>query len=112
MIRNETRGTVLATDVRHATNPWKRFMGLMGMTRLDPGAALVFPGEKGVHTHFMRFPIDVLYYDGERRVLDVDHVLRPWRFAAIRWRAAGVIELPAGTCRETGTQPGDQLSFS
>jgi uncharacterized protein len=109
MIRNQTRGTVLATEVRWATNPWTRFMGLMGRASLPAGEALVFPGEKGVHTHFMRFPIDVVFYDRDRRVVDVTHALRPWRFSAIRWRATGLIELPAGTAEQTGTQAGDQL---
>jgi uncharacterized membrane protein (UPF0127 family) len=111
MIRNETRGAVLATSVRWATTPWTRFLGLMGRAQLPVGEALVFPGEKGVHTHFMRFPIDVVFYDRDGVVVDIAHALRPWRFSAYRRNAAGVIELPAGMARTTHTAVGDRLTI-
>ncbi|HEU5315231.1 MAG TPA: DUF192 domain-containing protein [Chloroflexota bacterium] len=112
MIRNETRGALLATAERYARNPWTRFLGLMGRRNLPAGEALVFPGEKSVHTHFMRFPIDVVFYDRDGVVIEVAHALRPWRFSAIKWTAAGLIELPAGTARATSTQIGDRLNLS
>jgi len=84
-------------------------MGLMGRKSLPSGNALVFPGEKGVHTHFMRFPIDVVFYDRDEVVVDVAHALRPWRFSAYRRKAAGVIELPPGTAQATGMAIGDRL---
>ena len=110
-IRNETRGTTLAAQAREATNPWTRFWGLMGRASLPAGEALVFPGVKGVHTHFMRFPIDLVFYDARGVVLDVTPALRPWRFSSYRRKAAGVIELPAGAARATDTQIGDRLSL-
>ena len=79
---------------------------------LAPGGGLIFPGEKGVHTHFMRFPIDVVFYDRGLAVLDVVEALAPWRFSPYRWRARGLVELPAGTARATGTRPGDQLTVA
>jgi uncharacterized protein len=111
VIRNLSRDTVLATTVRWATDPWTRFRGLMGRAQLPAGEALVFPGVKGVHTHFMRFPIDVVFYDPDGVVVDVAHALRPWRFSAYRSNAAGVIELAAGTARATNTQVGDRLTL-
>ena len=111
MISNLTRGTVLATAGRRATDPWTRFWGLMGRRRLPTGEALVFPGVKGVHTHFMRFPIDVVFYDRDGVVVEVAHALRPWRFSAYLRKADGVIELPAGTARAARTEIGDQLTF-
>ena len=111
MIRNQTRGTILARDVRRATNPWTRLVGLMGRKTLPPGEALVFPGENGVHTHFMRFPIDVVFYDRDEVVIEIAHTLRPWRFSAYKRQAAGLIELPAGAARESATQVGDHLNL-
>jgi uncharacterized protein len=111
VIVNQTRGTVLATDVRRATNPWTRLRGLMWRASLPQGEALVFPGVKGVHTHFMRFPIDVVFYDRNGVVVEVAHALRPWRFSPYRRNAAGVIELPAGAARAAHTEAGDRLSL-
>jgi uncharacterized membrane protein (UPF0127 family) len=110
-IRNATQGTVLATDVRWARSPWRRFMGLMGRRGMAAGEALVFPGEKGVHTHFMRFAIDVVFYDREWVVVEVLQALRPWRFSPMKWKAAGVIELPAGAAAASGTRTGDRLTI-
>lgn len=109
-IKNLTRETVVAQDVRWATNPWTRFVGLMGRKAMGEGEALVFPGEKGVHTHFMRFPIDIVFYDRNWVVLRVLHSLRPWRFSPYVWGAAGVIELPAGSAAASGTATGDRLN--
>jgi uncharacterized membrane protein (UPF0127 family) len=112
VVHNLTRGTVLASSAETARNPWTRFVGLIGRARLPTGGGLVFPGERGVHTHFMRFPIDVVFYDRDRVVLDVAEHLRPWRFSPYRWRASGLIELPAGTVLATATRPGDALAFT
>jgi uncharacterized membrane protein (UPF0127 family) len=109
VISNVTRGTTLATDVRWATSPWARFIGLMGRAYFPVGEALVFPGERWIHTSFMRFPIDVVFYDPDSVVLGMSDTLRPWRVSAFSWKAAGAIELPAGTARETETHVGDRL---
>ncbi len=111
MVENLTRGTTLARVLKTARSPWDQFMGLMGRAALPSGEALLLPGTRGVHTHFMRFPIDVIFYDRDRRVLDVAHALRPWRFSAYHLRAAGAIELAEGVAQVSGTQCGDALAF-
>src|SRR5262245_64168628 len=111
-ITNVTRGAVLASNAETARNPWTRFVGLMGRASLPAGGGLIFPGEKGVHTHFMRFPIDVVFYDADRVVVDVIGELRPWHFSPYRFKARGLIELPAGTARATGTPSGDRLTIA
>ena len=126
MIRNETRETVVATETRWARDPVTRFFGLMGKASLASGAALIFPGEKGIHTHFMRFPIDVIFYAkdpdapakgqggqaGQRvRVVHLIHAMKPWRFSPYRLDAQGVIELPPGTLVAAKTETGDRLTL-
>ena len=108
-IANVTRGTVLARDARHASSLWARLVGLMGRRSLPEGQALIFDGTRGVHTHFMRFSIDLLFYDREQRAVQVIHALPPWRFSPYLRRDAGVIELPAGAIQRAATVPGDQL---
>ena len=86
-----------------------RFRGLMLTAALTPGTGLLFPRTSSVHTHFMRYPIDVVFLDTDRRVLSIRHRLRPWRFASARG-AASVLELPAGACAELGLTVGEKLS--
>lgn len=83
----------------------------MGRPDLPGGQALVFPGARGIHTHFMRFAIHVVFYGPDGRVVAQAHAMAPWLFSNYHRTAAGVIELPSGTLRATGTEPGDQLSL-
>jgi uncharacterized protein len=86
-----------------------RLRGLMLTASLKPGTGLLFPRTSSVHTHFMRYPIDVVFLDAERRVVAIRHALRPWRFASARG-AAAVLELAAGTCARIGLAVGETLS--
>jgi uncharacterized membrane protein (UPF0127 family) len=111
LVRNLSKETLLAADAAVAKAPWTRMIGLMGQASLPGGKALIFPGTQGVHTHFMRFPIDLLFYDRAQRVYAVAHAVKPWRFSPYHLRAKGVIELPAGALVATRTEPGDQLAI-
>jgi len=88
-----------------------RFRGLMGAARLPSGSGLLLPRTSSVHTHFMRFPIDVVFLDAEWRIVSVVEGLRPWRFAAAK-EASSVLELQAGECGRLGLAEGDVLSVS
>jgi uncharacterized protein len=82
-----------------------RMRGLLGRDGLEPGAGMLLRREPSIHTFFMRFPIDVVFFDKTNTVLKVVPNLRPWRAAAAR-RAAGVLELPAGTAAAAGLRTG------
>jgi uncharacterized membrane protein (UPF0127 family) len=106
---DERTGQVVGANVRTAEGAWGSFVGLMFKKELPAGHGLLFQPAKGIHTHFMRFPIDLIYLDKSNRVTKVRADMRPWRFDFTN--AAGVIEMNAGTAREMDIQPGDQLRF-
>ena len=56
----------------------------------------------------MKFPIDLVYLDKQRKVRKVRSAVRPWRLSACLL-AHSVLELPAGTVKQSGTQAGDEL---
>ena len=58
---------------------------------------------------FMRFPIDAIFIDRDRRVVRTAERLAPWVFSVGARGARDVLELPAGTVARTGTQAGDEL---
>jgi len=80
----------------------------MGVAQLPQGAGLLLPGTSSVHTHFMRFPIDVVFLDAERRVVSIGPALRPWRMAGAKG-ARSVLELRAGECERVGLAVGDVI---
>lgn len=114
-IANVTRGTRLADAARAAHGPWQRFVGLMGRAALPLGGGLVFAPCRGLHTWFMRFPIDLVYVrrdNGEGlhgTVVRLCPALRPFRIAPERSDLA--VELPAGTIARTGTAVGDRIAL-
>jgi uncharacterized membrane protein (UPF0127 family) len=117
IVRNRTRGTELAMRVETAGGLWAKFKGLMGRRELRRDNALWLPASNGIHMMFMRFPIDAAFLgtleaDGTRRVLSVHHGLRPWTgLVPLVRRAKGVLELPAGVLKDTGTERGDAIAF-
>ena len=108
MVRNQTRNTVLGEAVEVADTSEKRRVGLLKHARLDPGSGLWIVPCESVHTFFMKFPIDLVYLDKQRKVRKVRHAVPPWRLSACL-AAHSILELPAGTVEKSGTLRGDEL---
>jgi uncharacterized membrane protein (UPF0127 family) len=110
-IRNETQGTELArAELRDSIVG--RAIGLLGRSKLDAGDGIVISPCSSVHMFFMRFPLDVIYIDKERRVVKAVTDLKPWRISIGGRGAHTAIELPLGAVAASGTRPGDQLLFA
>ena len=110
-ISNLTRNTELASSVELADHGAARNKGLLGRTHLPPGAGLWIVPCESVHTFFMRFPLDLVYIDRNKRVKKVRSNIGPWRLSAC-FSAHSIIELPAGVVQRSETLPGDQLQIS
>ena len=63
-----------------------------------------------MHTHFVRFPIDVVFLDRHSHVIRIVPQLRPWRGAVAR-KADAVLELPAGASERAGLRIGTPLAW-
>ncbi|HMJ21173.1 MAG TPA: DUF192 domain-containing protein [Terriglobales bacterium] len=111
---NRTRNAYLAIHLRLAATHWSRFRGLMAtdVVRFPAGEGLWIVPCHGVHTFAMRFPIDVVYLDGDKVVVHMEENLKPWRVAPVRMRAASVLELPEQTLTSTRTAIGDEIEIA
>ena len=107
-MRNHTRNTVLGDAVELADTSETRRVGLLKHERLEPGSGLWIVPCESVHTFFMKFPIDLVYLDKQRKVRKVRHAVPAWRLSACL-SAHSILELPAGTAEKSGTLPGDEL---
>jgi uncharacterized membrane protein (UPF0127 family) len=108
LVRNYTRDTLLAHAAEVADTSAKRRTGLLKHEKLEPGEGLWIVPCESVHTFFMKFPIDLLYLDRHHKVRKARSAVRPWRLSACLL-AHSVLELPAGTVKQSGTQAGDEL---
>jgi uncharacterized membrane protein (UPF0127 family) len=83
-------------SVELATTRVERRRGLLGRDGIDPGSALVLAPCCSIHTAFMRFAIDVIFVDGDGRVVRIANRVVPWRIV-IASGAYAAIELAAGS---------------
>lgn len=110
-VRNITRNRLVANRVEIAGTNVKRSKGLLGRQGLPPGHGLWIIPCEAIHTFFMQFAIDLIYLDKKMRVRKVKSAVKAWRISACL-SAHSVLELPAGTVRETQTERGDLLATS
>jgi uncharacterized membrane protein (UPF0127 family) len=74
-----------------------RLLGLHRYPRLEAGSALCIVPCAAVHTFFLPYAIDVVFLDGQWRVLKTVRALRPFR-VSYSPGAAMAVELGAGYC--------------
>jgi uncharacterized membrane protein (UPF0127 family) len=110
VVRNQTRNTLLADAAEVADTSEKRRTGLLKHDRLEPGHGLWIVPCESVHSFFMKFSIDLVYLDRNKKVRKVRHRMVPWRLSACL-SAHSILELPAGAVAGSGTQAGDQLEI-
>jgi uncharacterized membrane protein (UPF0127 family) len=87
-----------------------RGLGLMFRRSLEEGAGMWISPCNGIHTFFMRFPIDAVFLDRRQRVVRAYSGLGRWRVVPLVFRARSVVELPAGTVASLALSRGDQLA--
>jgi uncharacterized protein len=115
VIVNKTKGTVLdQADV--ADSFFSRFRGLMLKKTLERGLILKLPSQRsrrgaGIHMFFMRMPLDLIFADNKKKVVDIA-TLGPWQTYTPIAPARFVIELEKGKLKDSNTEIGDELDFT
>ncbi len=109
-VTNRTRGITLAL-ARVAERRAERRRGLLGTAGLEPGEGLLIRPCRSVHTVGMAYPIDVLFLNGNGRVIKMLPDMRPGRVTWPAWRARMCLELSAGAIRASGTRCGDVIEL-
>jgi uncharacterized membrane protein (UPF0127 family) len=116
---NRSKGIVVSESAKLASSFFSRFRGLMFSRKKD--TVLVSPEEdiasSSIHMFFMGFPIDVIWLNSDRVVIDLKKSVLPfnpvnrktWRIYKPRKAARYVIELGLGN--SGGTEIGDVLEF-
>lgn len=79
-----------------------RFLGLMGRKKLPDGDGLLLENCGSIHCFFMKFPIDVIYLDGDRKVIYKETV-KPWKTGTCKFlfshKKTSVLEVNAGEAK-------------
>ena len=101
-------GQVLVNDLERARSTRERMRGLLGRAGLPAGGGMLIENCSSIHTFFMKFPLDVIFFGADMSVNKVVARLAPWRLAG-SLGARGVVELPAGTTERIPVAVGDRL---
>ncbi|HEY3988534.1 MAG TPA: DUF192 domain-containing protein [Acidobacteriaceae bacterium] len=108
-VYNQTRECFLGLRVAAADTSFARLKGLIGRIHLRSDEGIWVVPSSGVHTLGVLFPLDLIYLDESREVIDLIEYFPRFRIAPLRIRAASVLELPQHTIYSSQTQKGDRL---
>jgi uncharacterized membrane protein (UPF0127 family) len=115
MVINRTKSTVLG-ESEIADTFFSRLRGTMFKKELKRGLILKLPNTRSrsgsaIHMFFVRFPLDIIFADADRKVVDVVSI-DPWKTYTPKKPAKYVIEMEEGTIESSGTEIGDELDFT
>ncbi len=108
-IINITKGVNLPPRVTVAGNFAARLLGLLGTASPDPQKAFYLIPCAGVHTFGMKYPVDVVFLDGQGSVVQLVQNLSPNKMTRIIPAAKSALELSPDTIKASGIQIGDYL---
>lgn len=109
-VTNRMSGRQLAISAGIANTSELRRRGLLKHDSLEEGDGLWIAPCEAVHSFGMKFAIDVLYLDKQKKILKIRSNMVKNRIS-VCLSAFSVLELPAGMAAKTGTQIGDELEF-
>ena len=112
-IINLNNNSILADNIKVASTFWGRLKGLMFKPGLAKGECLIIRPCNMIHTFGMRFPLDVVFVaergEAAYEVVHITENIKPNRVGTLVRAAGCVLELPAGTVKNSGTEVGDRL---
>ena len=100
---------------RVANTFFSRFRGLMFKRELskEEGFLIEFSkrlGSQSIHGFFMRFPLDLVFIDGEKKIVELAS-LHPYRLYSPKKKSFWVLEVNKGFVKKNGLTIGDRLQF-
>lgn len=112
MIKNQTRNRIIAKNEKVCRSIFSKSLGLM-FSRKSNSLIFVFREEKIIPLHmlFVFYPIDVLFLNKEKIIVEIKENFRPFAFYTPKNKAKYIIELPNSAIEKSGTKLGDKVSF-
>jgi hypothetical protein len=110
-VRDAATGRLLASRIRRAEGWLDRTLGLLPRSAIAMDEGLWIPRCGAVHTLGMRVPLDIVFLDGDGRVIGVEAAVRPGRWHVGRSGAQAVAEFAAGFATAHALTAGTLLAF-
>ena len=112
-IRNTSRSSILGNKINLCDTALSKFIGLMFSKKSDIALIFEFDCEKIVPLHmvFVFYPIDVLFLDKRKIVVDLKENFMPFTFYTPKKKAMYVIEMPKNSVKKLKAEVGDKIKF-
>ena len=108
LIQRES-GQVVVPRLKLATTFWERFRGLQLQKPLPADEGLLIAPCSSVHTHWMRFAIDIVMINRHGTVLQTRSDVRPWKLCGAPKGTRYVVETLG---RTNQLKEGDNVTLS
>lgn len=99
-LKNLNTSKIIVSNTQLANTFFTRLKGLMGTRQLNENSGLLISPCQQVHTHFMQYPLDLVFLDNKFNVLEIVQNIKPWRFSRLIKSAYYVLEVPANSAIE------------
>lgn len=106
---NLTRCSYLGRRLIQLNENFPRTLSHMSSTGIPPGCALWISPCDGIYTVGMKRSIDIVFLDGEMKVVKMLRNFPPGCFAEPARDSVSALELPADTLSDSGTSIGDTV---
>ncbi|MDY6958314.1 MAG: DUF192 domain-containing protein [Halobacteriota archaeon] len=106
--------TVIVNRIECLNTILSQSRGLMFRRRLEDTALLFIlkrPERVNIHMLFVFFPIDILFLDEGRKVVELGRLNPFTGLKRSKTKISYVVELPAGIIEEHSIKVGDELTF-
>lgn len=109
IIKNLTKKIIISKDAKFTESLLDKSLGLL---KRNSPKTLIFRTRFGIHTFFLKEPIDILILDKNLKVVQLKKNLKPNRLFFWNPKYFWIIELTAGSINESKIQKGDLLKFN
>lgn len=101
----------LITNAEWGPGFWRRARGLIGAASLGTDHCLVLAPCRAIHTWFMRFQLDVIFFAHDGRVTRTAVRVQPFKMVWGGCSTWGVLEMQSGWFTWANLKEGDRLVF-
>ena len=102
--------SILVSNIRVANSLKDRIIGLMFSQNLGHFGGLLLTPCNSIHTFFMNYNLDVVFFSKNNKVIKIIREIRPWRITPIYFGSSKVLEVMGGTLSQK-IKEGDDLDF-
>lgn len=105
-------GAVIVPELFLSRSLKARLKGVIGLERLGRDKAVLIEPCGAIHTCFVRFRLDAVFLDRERRIVKICRDIKPWRFMVSGGlKATSVIEMESGWFDWSLLHEGDRVDI-